>query len=146
MAEVELSSELLIYLALGIQQKTQTAISNFYKNNDDEFENGVKLTERFQTLFDLLDEIMGDGIANTVFQRSPLFYSLFACVDQIFPVAKKKRPKISHNEFRSRIKKASDRIISKKADEKVIEATQRRLSHRASREAILEFLLETVNA
>ena len=143
MAEVELTSELLIYLAEGIQQKTQASIDSFYRANDDEFKNGTKITTRFQKLFDLLDDILGADIANTVFHRPPLFYSLFACVDQVYPV--KRSPKeITHSEFRNRIKNASGRIEQKKVDDQVIEATQRRLSHRGSREAILKFLLNSI--
>lgn len=144
MAEVELTSELLIYLALGVQQKSQSAIDSFYKSNDDQFKNGEKLTERFQHLLDTIDESIGENIASTVFQRPTLFYALFACVDQTYPSTKGQK-KISFSQFRSRIKHASDRISSKEADDNVIEATQRRLGHRASRQAIIDFLMKSVN-
>ena len=145
MGEVELTSELLIYLEMGVQQKTQSAIDNYYDANEDVYHNATDYSIKVRKIMDAIDETLGADISNTVFRRSTLFYALFAYIDRLFPLVKGEKTGYPRKIVNRKIKRASDRITAKKAEDHVIEATQRRLGHKASREAILNFLIREVS-
>lgn len=145
MNEVELVSELVIYLLNEeIQSKTQSSINSVYKKFDDVFPGKVKTIRRFSEVLDLIDEIIGRDLSATAFSRPTLFYPFFAVVDEFYP-QKKTKGLPSHSRFRDRVKKASDKIVGKSAPDNVIEASQRRLGHKSSREAIRKFLVDEIN-
>ena len=145
MGEVQLTSELLIYLKSGVQQKTQSAINNYYKINEDEYNDATNHSKKFRKIMDKIEETLGTDISSTVFRRSTLFYALFACMDRLLSQEKEGKTGCSDKEMNRRIKRVSERIVAKKAQDHVIEATQRRLGHKASREAILNFLVTEVD-
>lgn len=144
MAEVELTSELFIYLISGVQSKTQTAIGNVYGLYDDLFEESGTVVGRFEDVLEKLDELIGQDIRNTVYCRHPLFYSLFVAIDKFYFSGVKKKNKASAALVRERLKSASDRISRKAVPEAVVEATQRRLGHKSSRDDVIDFLTNSL--
>jgi Protein of unknown function DUF262 len=77
MSEVELSSELMILMIDGIQDKKKS-IDAFYERYDEEFPDQERIGQRFRATIDVLTESVGDELGETVFRRVPLFYSLFS--------------------------------------------------------------------
>jgi len=79
MSEVELTSELMIVLMDGLQDK-KTGINQFYADFDETFPGRDRIASRFRSVIDDITESLGDELRTTEFRRNPLFYSLFAAV------------------------------------------------------------------
>jgi len=79
MAEVELTSELLICGLDGMQDKKKS-IDDFYSEYDDEFPGRDLAERRFETTIDYISRSCGDVLAESEFRRPPMFYSLFCAV------------------------------------------------------------------
>jgi hypothetical protein len=79
MQEVEFTSELLIAIMAGLQDK-KSSIENYYKTFDESFTDRASLEHRFRRTIDAINEIIGDDLPKTEFRRVPLFYTLFTCV------------------------------------------------------------------
>ncbi|CAN7361128.1 DUF262 domain-containing protein [Bosea sp. LjRoot9] len=79
MQEVELTSELMIAIMNGLQDKKKS-IDIYYRTNDDNFNEKIIVERKFKTVIDAINESVGDIISLTEFRRGPLFYSLFAAV------------------------------------------------------------------
>ena len=76
MKEAELTSELLVAMAAGLQDKKKS-LDSFYKRWDDRFPFKQKSIARFQDLVDLIENHLGDYLTESNFRRPALFYSLF---------------------------------------------------------------------
>lgn len=79
MAEVELTSELLIVGLDGLQDKKKS-IDNFYENLDESFPKSACGIERFKKVIDEIGQSCGEILAKSEFRRVPLFYSLYGAV------------------------------------------------------------------
>jgi hypothetical protein len=79
MLEVEMTSELLIALLAGMQDK-KSSIDDFYEKYDDNFPNRSRIESQFRRVVDTLTESMGDELRRTEFRRPPLFYTLYCTV------------------------------------------------------------------
>ena len=75
MFEVELTSELIIAMMAGMQDKKKS-IDDFYKRYDDSFPPHTRMEKRFRQVIDYITDAV-DDLSNTEFHRRPLFYSLF---------------------------------------------------------------------
>lgn len=78
MAEVQLTSELVILMMDGIQ--STKIIETFYKKYDDDFKERKKIIKRFRECMDIIGEIYGDSLKNSAFHSVTLFYSLFSVI------------------------------------------------------------------
>lgn len=76
MKEAELTSELLVAMAAGLQDKKKS-LDSFYKRWDDRFPYKLKSTARFQDVIDLIEKHLGTRLDVGRFRRPALFYSLF---------------------------------------------------------------------
>lgn len=78
MAEVELTSELLIVLIDGVQDKKKS-IDSYYERYDESFDARGTIVSRFEKI---IEEIGSScpSLAETSFARAPLFYALFAAL------------------------------------------------------------------
>lgn len=79
MAEVELTSELMILALDGIQDK-KASINRFYADYDSDFPQRDTIEKRFRATLDSITETFDSSLAKTSFRRSPLFYSLYGAV------------------------------------------------------------------
>lgn len=82
MKEAELTSELIVAMAAGIQDKKKS-LDGFYGKWDDRFPYKDKSISRFQDLVDLLETHLGEYLNQSNFRRSALFYSLFLVLYEI---------------------------------------------------------------
>ena len=79
MAEVELTSELMILQLSGLQDK-KSSISSFYEEFDDEFPNKSDVENKFRNVIDAINNSCSGSLVTSEFRRPPLFYSLYAAV------------------------------------------------------------------
>jgi uncharacterized protein with ParB-like and HNH nuclease domain len=79
MREVELTSELMIAMLAGLQDKKKS-IDSFYASKDDEFLERHSTENRFRSVIDAINEAVGEDLGKTEFRRVPLFYSLFGAL------------------------------------------------------------------
>ncbi len=79
MLEVELTSELMILQIDGLQDK-KTSINPFYSEYDEDFPASKTVAKRFRATIDTINDALGEGLPQSAFHRSPLFYTLFAAV------------------------------------------------------------------
>jgi hypothetical protein len=84
MQEAELTSELVIMMIAGMQDKKKS-VNDFYEKYDEELPKRDQLVARFEAVIDNIVAALGDSIKETEFRRTPLFYSLFAVVfDKVY--------------------------------------------------------------
>lgn len=79
MQEVELTSELVVALLAGLQDKKKS-IDVFYRRYDESFLEKEEIEKRFRASVDAINDAVGDILSSTEFRRVPLFYSLFTAV------------------------------------------------------------------
>lgn len=81
MLEVEFTSELIIALFAGPQDKKKS-IDSFYQRFDDGFPERKSVEKKFRTVIDEINEAFPEGLQKTEFRRTPLFYSMFLAIAQ----------------------------------------------------------------
>jgi hypothetical protein len=79
MNEVELSSELMILMLDGIQDKKKS-IDAFYERYDEEFPDQERIGQRFRATIDVLTESVGDELRFS--SGSALLFPVFCDVPQ----------------------------------------------------------------
>lgn len=79
MNEVELTSELMIAMIAGIQDKKKS-IDSFYEKNDEIFPEKSTVSSRLKAVIDVVNEVLWENFDETEFRRVPLFYSLFLAI------------------------------------------------------------------
>ncbi len=79
MAEVELTSELLILGLDGLQDKKKS-IDNYYEEYDENFDGQKSVADKFRKTIDTIVANCEDVLPESEFRRSPLFYSLYGAV------------------------------------------------------------------
>lgn len=82
MKEAELTSELMIGMIDGLQDKKKS-IDKFYDKWDDSFPYRTKATIRFRDIVDLLEDALADTLSKSRFRKPALFYSLFLAVYEL---------------------------------------------------------------
>lgn len=79
MVEAELTSELMVVLLDGLQDKKKS-LNRFYADFDEVFPKRDRVESRFRTVMDEISDALGDTLGETEFRRRPLFYSLFSAI------------------------------------------------------------------
>ena len=78
MQEVELTSELVIAMLSGLQDKKKS-LDVFYKDFDETFPEREQMEKRFRQVIDVITGAT-ESLRSTEFHRRPLFYSLFLVI------------------------------------------------------------------
>jgi len=79
MGEAELTSELIVAILAGLQDKKKS-LETYYKQYDDAFPRGRELRKLFQGCIITIQDVFGGELADSVFRKKALFYSLFCAV------------------------------------------------------------------
>jgi len=79
MKEIELTAELVISMISGLQD-SKKKIKDYYKKYDDDFSDFSYITEQFEAILGLIDQIFGDELSELEFKRVPIFYSMFCSI------------------------------------------------------------------
>lgn len=96
MIDAELSAELLIAMADGVQDKGR--LDSYFKQWDDELPGRSALEKKFRSTIDTIGMLFSDGLAAHEFCRPVLFYSLFCAVAHMqfgLPKLSSRRARIS---------------------------------------------------
>jgi len=85
MAEVELTSDLVMTMVNDLTGKTQTRLNNIYKQYDEEFPFERGASTRFRRVIDAIEDIFGPSLRQTIFSSEVHFYTLFTFLyDQMY--------------------------------------------------------------
>lgn len=79
MREAELTSEILIGMLQGLQDK-KTSLDKYYRDWDETFPKKSLAESRFRETIDLIETLTGKILRSTKFSRPALFYSLFLAI------------------------------------------------------------------
>lgn len=144
MKEVELTSELLILIIQGITQMTKKTIDDIYKKYDDKLPGYNEIKNRFQNIFDLIEDRMSIE-AISLFKNKTTFYCLFAALyHSLYGLGselKRTKAKSLSAKQLSTIISRGDRLAKKTAPRKVVESIERHTSHVTSRQNITNYYL-----
>jgi hypothetical protein len=83
MQEVQFVADLSISMLNGITDFQAAKITRAYKDWDEEFTAKAELDARLGRVFDFIASLPPEAIRDTVFSRSPLFYSLVLVLDSL---------------------------------------------------------------
>lgn len=79
MLEVEFVSEVFIAFLEGMQDKKKS-IESFYSRHDEKFTGHTRIEKCFRAVVDDTIDVIGEILADTVFRRPPILYSLFCVI------------------------------------------------------------------
>lgn len=86
MGEAELTSELVVGLMAGLQDKKKS-LDKYYDQYEDKLPERRKTENHFQQVISWIDQNIGSKLGKTAFKRKALFYSLFmAIADALFGI------------------------------------------------------------
>lgn len=133
MAEVELTSELMILQIDGLQDKKKS-IDSFYAKYDEQFPQRDGTETRFRSVIDHISEHVGEWLGRSEFSRPPLFYTLFGAVfHRMYGMPKQELPapatgglsRIEGERLRDAILYLSEQIGLAKQSEEIPEQLER---------------------
>jgi hypothetical protein len=149
MKEVELTSDLALIMLNGYGAKSQKKITKAYKEYNDKFPQGRRLSQRFRALMDTIDDLIGTDLNETVFSREIWFVVLAFYVykelyegrDLTVNIKRKRLPK----SLGGRLAKVSERVQSgANIPPEVLDAIRGASSDQKSRAARLRFVEENL--
>lgn len=152
MGEAELTSELVVAMIDGLQDKKKS-LEGFYKKYDDQFPDARIVRKEFEACIEKIDELMSGQLDATEFHKKALFYSLFCAIyDLLFGLPKgsghrTKIPTISYASVRRALQKLSEELRAEVPSEKYlkfIEAAGRQTDNVGPRRIRHRFILEAI--
>lgn len=151
MDEAEAVSECIMSMIEGVSAKRQKNITNFYKNYEDDFPIASNVRKRLTKVLGHIDSIVGNVIADSVFRRSALFYSLFSAVyHHMYGLGSSLRddnvkPNALPRGFAQDFRDASRMIRSRDLPEIVQDAMDKATGDKSRRDQRHKFIMETLN-
>jgi Protein of unknown function DUF262 len=148
MDEAEAVSEYILAFIWGITGKNQKKISDFYRDNEDDFPCSDEVRQRFEATIGAVDRSFGDQLPGSAFQRPALFYSLFtALYHHLYGLGsplKKVRPKQLPPGVGPAFQRASTKIRAKDLPEKVQDAMDKATGDKARRDQRHRFIMRAL--
>ena len=146
MQEVELTSELVIVMLAGLQEKNPKGISEYYQKYDEDFPKQGFISARFRYIFDSIEKNLRD-VMSKVFRKRTVFYALFSVLYDLHygigsELVRAKPKPITAKQITYIISKGQE-IVDGKAPQEVMESTTRRVSHLKERTNVFEHLFPT---
>ncbi len=139
MQEVEFLSDIVLNLIKGLSDFSATMLNRLYADYEDDFPIADKIAKRLDSIFSKVAILPIESIADTIFSRQPIFFSLALAIDEI--------GRISTNKLKEALLEIDARYRSDqktKRDEEFYEACQastQRISTRKVRHSyIISFL------
>lgn len=83
MQELQFVADLSLSMLNGLTDFRADSITQAYRRWDEEFPEKVDLDGRFERIFNYIAQLNPAIIRDTIFSRSPLFYSLFLVLDSL---------------------------------------------------------------
>jgi hypothetical protein len=110
MGDARITSELIIGMMHGLQD-TAKILRSYYMKYDEHMPDPERWTRRFNFLMDQIIDIFGDGLGETAYSKTPLFYSLF-CLLYDCNYGLPNSPIIPHGVPASKYQKIASALIS----------------------------------
>lgn len=85
MNEIQFVSDIVYNLLNGLSDYSSRKIDNIYKDYDESFDGADDISRRLDTCFDQLANLPPERITDTIFNRSPILFSLIIVIDEIKP-------------------------------------------------------------
>ncbi|RJG06853.1 DUF262 domain-containing protein [Noviherbaspirillum cavernae] len=82
MDEVQFISDLVLNLLSGLSDFSSAKLDNLYEQYDDLFDDEKKIQKRLDRIFSIIEKLTATAIKDTIFYRSPIFFSLLIVLDQ----------------------------------------------------------------
>ena len=152
MGEAELTSELVVAMLDGLQDKKKS-LENFYKQYDDDFPQAKTIRRQFESCIERIDSVMGEQLRATEFHKKSLFYSLFCVMyDLLYGLPgglghRHKIPASSYAAVRRALVRLSDDLRADTPSQKYlrfIEASARQTDNVGPRRIRHKFILEAI--
>ncbi|HEY2052505.1 MAG TPA: DUF262 domain-containing protein [Solirubrobacterales bacterium] len=149
MKEVELTSDLVVAMVNGFGGKSQAAIKKAYNEYDESFPQGKEITRRFRMTMDVIDEVLGQQLPGTIFNREIWFivlaYYSYRRIYGSSPSSKKAKPGKMPKDMRRRLIRVSNRVTDDtELPSEVVDALRGASSDKGSRLARLAFISDNV--
>ena len=112
MSEVQFTAELAIALIDGMGDFSARRVDDAYKGWDDEFPERVDTAKRLERVYKKIASLKPEAVKDTIFSRSPVFYSLILVLDSMQKLPSKLALEETLDEIDSRFhdpRPASDR-------------------------------------
>ena len=90
MDEVEFVSDIVFNFVNGLSDFSAVKIDSLYREYDETFDQEEVIQKRFDRVFGFLGSLSAQTIKDTIFSRSPIFFSLFLVLDQKKKISIKK--------------------------------------------------------
>lgn len=90
MDEVEFVSDIVFNFVYGLSDFSATKIDKLYREYDEAFAQEEDIQKRFDRVFEILGALKTPTIKDTIFSRSPIFFSLFLVLDKKKKISIKK--------------------------------------------------------
>jgi hypothetical protein len=152
MGEAELTTELVVAMLDGMQDKKKS-LEGFYKKYDDGFPDARRTRREFESCIEKIHSIMGGQLCETEFHKKSLFYSLFCVIYDLLyglPNEAPRRSKIPVGAIAS-VRRALQRLSEELRAEipspkflKLIEAAARQTDNIGPRKIRHKFILEAI--
>lgn len=146
MDEVETTSDFVMLLYHGISAKTKGSLDKLYRDNDCDscFPQKSVVQDRFRSVMDSIDDVLGQDLRNLEFRRRTLFYGLFALVYHCHYSLKSKlvrsRKKSLPSNFSAKIRNLSSLFAAKTVPEDVAVSATRRTTDVSNRRIVFKYL------
>ena len=85
MTEVQFIAEIAMAIVDGLQDFSAAKVDHAYQQWDEDFSEELSATRRLDRVFTLIAGLDPTSIKDTIFSRSPVFYSLLLVLDRIEP-------------------------------------------------------------
>jgi uncharacterized protein with ParB-like and HNH nuclease domain len=146
MDEVELVSELYMFMMNGVTGKSSPAIKKMYSAYDHDFQDREVVEERFRIVMDEIENRLGDDIRSTYFSKKTIFYTLFAVIySKMFGLTSsfhQKAPLRVPQEFIADLYRKVQALADGSAPKNVLDAAARRTTHTSSRRSLFSYFLD----
>lgn len=90
MSEVQFISDLTLNLLNGLSDFSPAAIDRMYEEYEDEFDEEEVTKKRFERVFSTFEQLGTEFFYDTIFSRTPIFFSLFIALDQMKNITAKR--------------------------------------------------------
>lgn len=148
MAEVELTSELAIFMLEGISAKKKSIIDKFYKEYDENFPQRAELEKRFDKVMDSIDNTLGSEMSILSYRNKTLFYGLFVIVYEILFDSKSLtehiKPAQLTQQHINNLRAFADKIEKKDITLELLDAITHRTTDVSSRKVLVKHLLSAI--
>lgn len=88
MNETQFISDIVFNFVNGLSDYSSSKLDSMYKAYDEDFDEAKNISNRLDNVFDTIASLPPERITDTIFNRSPILFSLIVVIDDIKPTIK----------------------------------------------------------